>query len=121
MGGVMGNSMKSFRTSAGAWLLLLFAALPAHGQETKPAGKGIDPATVAAYEKIGGHYGGWQQDTGHFTIGAEHAANGLPGFSFVIAFSNHDLPTGAKLPDAAVPFGLVLRPSARVEGSRMHR
>src|SRR4051812_5049148 len=40
-------------------VLLALSASRGQGQETKPDTKGIDAATVAAYEKLGARYGGW--------------------------------------------------------------
>jgi hypothetical protein len=43
-------------------LIGVFAVVSANQpQEKKSAGKGIDPATVAAYEKLGATYGGLNQ------------------------------------------------------------
>ena len=62
----------------------------------------IDPATLAAYEKLGGVYGGMKPEYGHFEAGREHAENGLPGFHFA------NFPK-EKLPAVDVPFCLDFR------------
>jgi hypothetical protein len=69
---------------------------------TKPADKGIDSSTVAAYEKEGAVYGGWVKEGRgtFFQPGRDAAEKGLPGFTFDGGFPH------AKLPDVAVPFGL---------------
>jgi hypothetical protein len=69
---------------------------------TRPADKGIDAATVAAYEKEGARYGGWvKHERGtFFHPGRDAAEKGLPGFTFDGGFPY------SKLPDVAVPFGL---------------
>ena len=44
--------MRSLRTKACCgWVLLLAFSATTHAQQKQPAGKGIDAATVAAYEK----------------------------------------------------------------------
>src|SRR5262245_20878550 len=95
--------MNAVRLVAGA--LLLFANLqwmapPLLGKEKKPVAKGIEVATVAAYEKLGFHYGGWVDDEWGLTFrrGAEHAERGIPGFSL----SNWRM---TPLPEVAGPFG----------------
>jgi hypothetical protein len=73
------------------------------GDKEKPP-QGIDAATVAAYEKLGAVYGGWEKnETGTiwFQPGREHAEKGLPGFRFAIF-------PQARLPEVAIPFGLDL-------------
>lgn len=69
--------------------------------------KGIDAATVAAYEKLGAQYGAWvtkRFPTGYqlveFEPGSKHAENLLP------VFLMKSLPEN--LPQVAVPFGLDL-------------
>src|SRR5262249_4033024 len=84
------------------WLALLSAGV--QGQEKKPEGKGIDAATVAAYEKLGAKYGGWGKADDTFQPGQKYAESGLPGFEL------RTFPEG-KLPDVAVPFGLMLMES----------
>ena len=54
--------MQWFYTNASCVALAALVAAPAHGQEKKAVGKGIDPATVAAYEKLGAIYGGWEKN-----------------------------------------------------------
>jgi internalin A len=72
------------------------------GQVKKSPAKGIDAATVAAYEKLGAVYGGWTKSNLGFQIGQKHAEEGLPGFAFFETFPK------VKLPEVAVPFGLEL-------------
>src|SRR5579862_8275367 len=85
----------------GSLALLALSAAPAPQ-------KGIDPATVAAYEEIGGIYGGFSatpDDFGsYFHAGRDYAENGLPGFRF-LAFP------ATALPKVGVPFGLDLSQS----------
>src|SRR5690349_2837153 len=90
--------MNAFRISV---CLLCVSALstPAYGQDKKSAGKGIDPATVAAYEKLGAVYGGWRDGKIVFERGPAAAAAGLPGFRFPADFKG-------KLPKVNVPFAL---------------
>lgn len=46
--------MKSLRALAGGgWIVLFALAAGTQAQEKQPAGKGVDPATVADYEKLG--------------------------------------------------------------------
>src|ERR1017187_1790275 len=92
--------MKAF---APCVVLLALSAPSALGKEKQPAGKGIDAATVAAYEKLGAEYGGWvKTEYGfRFQAGRDHAEKGLPGFRFVNVFP-------MELPEVAVPFGLDL-------------
>ena len=98
------------------------AGTPAQGREAPKPAKGeakadqdkqpartipryIDPATVAAYEKLGAVYGGYVQTDDSFFIfreGRENAEKGVPGFRF------KQTPRG-KLPEVAVPFFLDLR------------
>jgi hypothetical protein len=71
------------------------------------AGEPIDKETIAAYEKLGAVYGGFEADefgSVVFSAGAEVASEGLPGFRFI------ELPNGKlpRLPDVKVPFGLDL-------------
>src|SRR5580765_529639 len=82
-----------------AFLLAFVGASFAHGQ----AGKGIDAATVAAYEKIGAEYGGWvKSEQGPvFQPGRAKAESGLPGFRF------RTFPKET-MPPVTVPFGLDL-------------
>jgi len=64
--------------------------------------QGIDPATVAAYEKLGAIYGTMGTITApDFRIGRDQAEKGLPGFRL------GSIPQ-SKLPEVAVPFGLDL-------------
>src|SRR5579862_7561801 len=64
----------------------------------KPTEKGIDAATVAAYEKLGAIYGGY--DSSHFfQAGRDQAENGMPIFRIHTFLK-------AKLPEVAVPFGI---------------
>src|ERR1051325_6855434 len=98
--------MQWFRVIACcAWIVLALAVAAVQGQEKKVAGKGIDAATIAAFEKLGavygGVYGGWVQEDGarvylatRFREGRKHAKKGLPGFHFA------KFPR-AKLPDVA--------------------
>src|SRR5262245_41550408 len=98
--------MNALRALVSVALLALLTTAP-QADDKKPASKGIAPATVAAYEKLGADYGGWvkvKQDEDLpevfvFKTGQKFAEQGLPGFRF------HELPTG-KLPDVKVPFGL---------------
>ena len=67
--------------------------------------KPIDPATIAAYEKLGAEYGGFEvTDFAHvdFLPGEEAAAKGLPGFN-INKKRDANLP---KLPPVRVSFGL---------------
>jgi hypothetical protein len=67
--------VNRLRTLACTAAVLLALLAEARGQGTdKPADKGIDPATVAAYEQLGGVYGGWVEcDAGrYFQPGAAH-------------------------------------------------
>jgi RNA polymerase sigma factor (sigma-70 family) len=76
--------------------------LPAQTKVDKPAAKGIDPVTVAAYEKLGATYGVLVRSDLHivFTPGDAAAEKSLPAFRF----EKED--PKAKLPDVSVPFGL---------------
>src|SRR5262245_59873271 len=74
-----------------------------HAQE-KFTGKGIDPATVAAFNKAGWRYGGWTKnprDGG--VVFRNYSRNGHPGFSLP-----PDVRYGVKNkpPEVASPFGL---------------
>jgi hypothetical protein len=56
------NTIQKFgRRALLAWLLCASAAT---GQVKSPPAKGIDAATVAAYEKLGALYGGWVDNDG---------------------------------------------------------
>src|ERR1700722_1783333 len=73
----------------------------------EPKYEPIDAETVAAYEKLGGRYGGFSVvEFGNlkwtFRIAEEEAVKGLPGFYFGYA---KEFP---KLPPVKVPFGLQL-------------
>src|SRR5437762_597432 len=94
--------MIALRLAASVALLGLSAA-GMQAQEKKAAAKGIDRATVAAYEKLGAVYGGWviRDDEWGFLKGEKSAEAGLPGFAFS-AFPK------SELPEVAVPFGLRL-------------
>ena len=75
---------------------------PAHAGE-EGAARGINPATVAAYGKLGAVYGAMDREySSYFREGRAAAEKGVPAFFFRSA------PRGALLP-AAAPFGLVLR------------
>jgi hypothetical protein len=107
------KAMKSLRTrSCASWIVVLAFAAGTQSQEKKPAGNGIDPATVAAYEKLGAMYGGWmKRDIGStFVPAREYAEKGVPGFSL------RTFPM-AKLPDVAVPFGLDLAGSKATDAA----
>ena len=103
--------MRSFRTMACCGWISLFLIVPAAtlAQEKKRAGKGIDPTTVAAYEKLGATYGG-MEGSFHliFREGQPAAETGLPAFLF-----RKD--PKAKLPDVSVPFGLALGGSSTTD------
>jgi len=71
--------------------MVLVAANAAQAEDKPPAGNGINPDTLAAYEKIGGKYGSQRYSS----------AEVFPTFRF------DKLPT-EKLPAVAVPFGLSL-------------
>src|SRR5262249_50778538 len=74
----------------------------AQEEEKKRAGKGIKPATVAAYERLGATYGGWVKNTSGrliFWPGKEAAEKELPGFLF-------EREPRASLPSVAGPFAL---------------
>ena len=74
-------------------------------QGKPPERKRIDAATVAAYEKLGAEYGGWQIDSQHtFQLGLKDPEKGWPAFRF------KTFPT-AKLPEVDVPFALDLAAS----------
>jgi Leucine-rich repeat (LRR) protein len=71
--------------------------------------QGIDPATVAAYERLGAIYGTMGPLPAlDFHIGRDQAEKGLPGFRFLFA-------PPAKLPQVAVPFGLDLPTTTAAE------
>ena len=79
-----------------------FLALPVHAVPIPDDSIGAE--TVAAYEKIGGVYGGFKLDGfegPRFVPGKQAATRLLPGFSIVCAEGN--LP---ELPPVGVPFGL---------------
>jgi internalin A len=99
------NAMISLRQVSFLGLITVFAmsATAVQGQEKQAAGKGIDAATVAAYEKLGAKYGGWVVNTNSkaFYPGQQHAEKGMPGF-FLRPFPN------TKLPDVSVAFCLHL-------------
>jgi hypothetical protein len=82
-------------------VLVLCACVPAaSGQDKKPAGKGIDADTVAAYQKLGGKYGGWYSGGPYYFFSAgSFPENAIPGFTFAAAPKD-------KLPVVAGPFGL---------------
>ncbi len=63
--------------------------------------KGIDPVTVAAYERLGATYGGWAKGDPSFGFqaGRRFAEEGLPGFRFAVYPKE-------KPPNVVVPFGL---------------
>src|SRR5258708_4870904 len=86
-----------------AFLVLSGAVVQA--QEKRATGKGIDAATVAAYEKLGAEYGGWVKEDAFFSFkpGRKRAEDGLPGFRIY-----GPLPITGTLPEVAVPFGLDL-------------
>lgn len=69
-------------------------------------GVGIDAPTIAAYQKIGGIYGGWhpKEPFQDFQPGANNAEEGLPGFQ-VFKFPVADYPP------VTVPFGLNFKES----------
>src|SRR5438045_625564 len=95
--------MKSLRTlTCGALIIFFTFAAECQGQEQKSMGKGIDPATVAAYETLGATYGGVVRGRFgyHFIVGPESAQRNLPAFQFKTYLD-------AKLLDASVPFGLL--------------
>jgi len=97
------------------WLVVRLQAAPL--PEWAATSRQIDPETIAAYEKLGAEYGGFDapvfspglDDIGivEFTRGKEAAAKLLPGFRF------RSLPDGAlpALPPVAVPFGIDLSSS----------
>jgi len=63
------------------------AALDAQAGNKEEPPRGIDAATVAAYEKLGAIYGGWvKRESGAigFQPGRDQAEKGLPGFRFGI-------------------------------------
>jgi hypothetical protein len=85
-----------------AWVGVCLAVPAVPAEDKKPEGKGIDPATVAAYEKLGAAYGGWVRDHDgfrQFEKGRQAAEKGLPGFLFTKE-------PKAALPVVSVPFGL---------------
>jgi hypothetical protein len=89
------------------WLWLPLALPPAHGQPGAKKAEGVDASTVAAYEKLGGVYGGVVKDrfgSPRFEAGKEAASQGLPGFRF------YSLADGEvrNLPQVGVPFALDL-------------
>src|SRR4051812_12029369 len=97
--------MNSIRQACGLALFgILIAAPSTLGQQDDPVRKGIDPATVVAWEKLGARYHTkigvyislWQWLPAEVPIDKD-----LPGFGF------WSLPK-ARLPDVAVPFGLDL-------------
>ncbi len=104
--------MKRFPRSfaVGCLFLLGLLAIPAQGRETKTAARGVDAATVAAYESLGAVYGGWDKKTPltQFLPGREQAEKGVPIFRFT-------RPLPPRLPEVAVPFGLDLTPIAVAE------
>ena len=77
--------MKSVGVSAcGGWFFV-FAFAGTQAQETKPLHKGVDPATVAAYEKLGAAYGAMTKTRSRsktFLVGTEIAQGDLPAFKF---------------------------------------
>ncbi len=79
---------------------------PAAKVEEPPKYKPIDPETIAAYEKLGAIYGGFEIDNsgGNYKHlpGKDAAAQHLPGFSFA-TLPNDMIP---KLPPVQVAFGL---------------
>ena len=85
------------------WVGVFGFATATPAQEKKPAEKGIEPAIVAAYEKIGAKYGGLVK--GEFDVapsfqeGRAAAEKGLPGFFFKSG-------PKSKLPAVTVPFCL---------------
>lgn len=93
----------------GSVVLVVFMAAFNRGPQNDSADqrKGIDPATIAAYEKLGAEYGGCQNAAifGSFGVGPKLAEQGIPGFRFKKKFPN------AKLPEVAVPFVLDLSDS----------
>jgi hypothetical protein len=87
-------------------LMILCCSIGISGcAEEQPKYKPIDPETIAAYEKCGGVYGGFEFSgfggIGH-SPGKEAATKSLPGFRFN-SLSNGMIP---KLPQVEVPFGL---------------
>ena len=90
--------MTSLRTLAcGGWIVLFAIAAGAQAQEKQLVGKGIDPATVDAYEKLGATYG-IGVDSLIFSF-QESASRSLPSFKF--RSDPKEL-----LPDVSIPFGL---------------
>jgi len=89
------------------WIFLFACAVATPAQERKPEGRGIDPASVAAYEKLGATYGGLVDGVFgfYFQEGPAAAATGLPTFQF-------QRDPKAKLPTVSVPFGLDLVPAS---------
>src|SRR5947209_8175992 len=99
------SAMKSLRLLNCVSGIALFALAAAPAQEKQAVGKGIDAATVAAYEKLGATYGGWEKHKFGFVVfkpGQVATVEGLPGFRFTSR-------PKAKLPAISVPFGLAFR------------
>ena len=61
--------------------LVAFTAPAAAAQDKNP-GRHVDPATVAAYEKLGGVYGGMFDRYPEFRPGRDQAEEGFPAFRF---------------------------------------
>jgi hypothetical protein len=88
--------------SCGCFVLLVLSAAAAQGQETKATDKGIDPTTIAVYQKLGATF--YSGSDYHTMLGwdlYQRGEKGVPGFFF------RKFPT-SKLPVVAVPFGLDL-------------
>src|SRR3989442_1239409 len=91
-------------TIYGVWISLL-AASAVTAQDKQGAGKGLDPAIVNAYEKLGWTYGGFVSDYFSadlmFKDGKAQAERGLPAF-----WSDKEIKESP--PDAKASFGLSL-------------
>ncbi len=79
---------------------------PATNQEKQSVNQDVDPATRAAYEKLGASYGKWPANAAGMAFWQLYAKEGLPGFTFAPA----PFPK-TKLPDVPVPFCLDLAKS----------
>jgi RNA polymerase sigma factor (sigma-70 family) len=78
--------------------------------------KPIEAATIAAYEKLGAKYGGFETFESamiSFTPGEQAAVNGVPGFCFIGELPEGKLP---KLPPVMTPFGLAFDKGFSDEG-----
>ena len=104
--------MSVLRMMVGVGAALSVWATAAEAQDKKFAGRGIDPKIVAAYEKLGGKYGGWvtQRIAGsnikRFEFGAAAAKARLPGFFFATELNTKPPIFRDTFPDPGVPFGI---------------